>query len=73
MPYVTCPDCHVINYAPLSYRQRGARCPSCEELLGAQVSGTRARPIVLPSHASQDLALGREDGAHSAGERPKPA
>jgi len=73
MPYVTCPHCHVTNYAPLSYRQVGARCPSCEEPLGEQVSGLRSRPVVLPNHTSQDLARGGEDGAHSAAEQRTPA
>ena len=72
MPYVTCPHCHVTDYAPLSYQQRGARCPSCEEPLGEQVAGTWGRPI-RPNHYCQDLGRNGEDGAHSAGEQPMPA
>lgn len=34
MPYVTCPHCRVLNYVPLSYRQRRERCPACDEPLG---------------------------------------
>lgn len=68
MPYVTCPHCRVTNYAPLSYKQCGARCPSCEELLGEQVSGIRGGLTVLPSQASQGLVRGAEDGAHCTGD-----
>jgi hypothetical protein len=73
VPYVTCPHCHITNYAPLSYQQRGARCPSCEEPLGEQVSGPRGRPIMLPNHNSRDLGRSGEDGARSAGEHSMPA
>ncbi len=67
MPYVTCPHCRVTNYAPLSYRQRRTRCPSCEEPLGEPMSELRGRPIVLPNYAFQGLVRGAEDGAHSTG------
>ena len=73
MPYVTCPHCRVTNYAPLSYKQCGARCPSCEEPLGEQVSGIRGGLTVLPSQASQGLVRGAEDGAHSTGDWLAPA
>ena len=72
VPYVTCPHCHVASYAPLSYRQRRARCPSCEETLGEPVLGLRVRPIVLPNYAAEDLVRAATDGAHSAGDRPAP-
>jgi hypothetical protein len=73
VPYVTCPHCHVASYAPLSYRERRTRCPSCEEPLGEPMSGLGGRPIVLPNYASQDFVRGAQDGAHSAGGQPAAA
>jgi hypothetical protein len=38
MPYVTCPHCRVLNYVPLSYLQRGERCPACDGPLGERAN-----------------------------------